>query len=230
MLTNEDEDNIQDISAASCPLCHERVDSLHLEKFNFGRRLNFRDQQRFCHEHKVREARNIRRERHYPDIDWADLTNTQITKYIPVLRDILQRAIPSYYRDQLDAAMVEGTGSRKTLQRYLKEGVVDVAKHGYYGPKGARVVGHAITTHMATELNLELKNDKVARAAGVGGYVNAVLVPDLIVRLVMDDMKLQDQAQARNVLSESSGIGTLLNGDDEVLIRQKDEDDDDDDG
>ncbi len=211
-------------STSRCPLCNLPIDPLHLEKFNFGRRLNIRDQQRFCHEHKVRDAENLQKDNRYPAIDWANLTNDRIPQLLPVLHGILKRTFSSYYRDQLDAAMQDAKGSRKGLQRYLKEGVVDIAKHGYYGPKGARLMGHVITTHMATELNQELKGDKVARAAGVGGYVNAVLVPELMVRLVMDDMHLDNELRARDILGESSGIGILLNGDDEVLTREEDDD------
>ena len=81
-------------------------------------------------------------------------------------------------------------------------------------------MGHTITTHMSEALKQELKRDKAVRAAGVGGYVNAVLVPELAVRLVMEDMDLADEQRARDVLSESSNVGILLNADDENVIRE----------
>jgi hypothetical protein len=216
----EYDENNNGSTTSRCPLCHSKVDRVHLETFNFGRRLNIRDQQRFCQEHKHRDAEKLRQAKKYPRIDWSTLTNDRIPKHIAQLSFILKRRLPSYYRDRLDAAMEEAKASRKGLQRYLKEGIVDVAKHGYYGPKGARIMGHTITTHLASALKQELKRDKVARAAGVGGYVNAVLVPELAVRLVMDDMNLQDEQQAREVLSESSNIGILLNADDENVTRE----------
>ena len=213
----------QDTTTARCPLCRSKVDQLHLETFNLGRRLNFRDQQRFCQEHKHRDAEKLRENKKYPSIDWLLLTNERIPKEIAPLGDILNRRLPSYYRDQLDAAMEEAK-SRKGLQRYLTEGVVDVAKHGYYGPKGAKIMGRVITEYMSDALKQALKRDKVARAAGAGGYVNAVLVPELAVRLVMEDMVLKDQQQARDVLSESSNLGILLNADDdENLTREEEE-------
>jgi RTC4-like domain len=217
----DDDDNSRDFPTSRCPLCHSKVDQVHLETFNFGRRLNIRDQQRFCQEHKHRDAEKQRQEKEYPSIDWVNLTNNRIPKHIAVLSGILQRTLPSHYRDRLDAAMHEAKTSRKALQRYLKDGVVDVAKHGYYGPKGARIMGHTITTHMSEALKQELKRDKVARAVGVGGYVNAVLVPELAVRLVMEDMGLTDEQRARDVLSESSNVGILLNADDENVTREE---------
>jgi hypothetical protein len=210
------------LTAPSPRVALSKVDQVYLETFNFGRRLNIRDQQRFCQEHKHRDAEKLRQAKEYPRIDWSTLTNDRIPKHIAQLSGILKRRLPSYYRDQLDAAMEQAKASRKGLQRYLKEGIVDVAKHGYYGPKGARIMGHTITTHLAAALKQELKQDKVARAAGVGGYVNAVLVPELAVRLVLEDMNLQDEQQAREVLSESSNIGILLNADDENVTREED--------
>jgi hypothetical protein len=219
----DDDDQSRDFPTSRCPLCHSKVDQVHLETFNFGRRLNIRDQQRFCQEHKHRDAEKQRQEKEYPSIDWPGLTNNRIPKHIAVLSGILKRTLPSHYRDRLDAAVQEAKTSRKGLQRYLKDGVVDVAKHGYYGPKGARIMGHTITTHMSEALKQELKRDKVARAAGVGGYVNAVLVPELAVRLVMEDMGLADEQRARDVLSESSNVGILLNADDEHVTREEGE-------
>lgn len=222
-LRRGDDDQSRGILTSRCPLCHSKVDQVHLETFNFGRRLNVRDQQRFCQEHKHRDAEKLRQEKDYPSMDWPTLINERIPEHVTHLSGILQRTLPSYYRDRLDAAMEEAKASRKGLQRYLKEGVIDVVKHGYYGPKGARIMGHTITTHMSSALKQELKRDKVARAAGVGGYVNAVLVPELVVRLVMEDMNIKDEQQARDVLGESSNVGMLLNADDENVTREKED-------
>jgi hypothetical protein len=219
----EDNENTHDATTSRCPLCHSKVDHVHLETFKFGRRLNIRDQQRFCQEHKHRDAEKLRQEKEYPSTDWPTLINDRIPKHIAQLSGILKRTLPSYYRDQLDAAMEEAKASRKGLQRYLKDGIIDVAKYGYYGPKGARIMGHTITTRMSDALKQELKRDKMTRAAGVGGYVNAVLVPELAVRLVMEDMNLQDEQQARDVLSESSNVGILLNADDENVTREEED-------
>ena len=220
---DDNDDNNLSAAVSRCPLCCAKVDRAHLETFSFGRRLNIRDQQRFCHEHKLRDAERVREKMQYPIVDWLTLMDDRIPKHIPQLSGILTRSLQSYYRNRLEVAMEEAKASRKGLQRYLKEGVVEVAKYGYYGPKGARIMGHAITTHMSSTLKRQLKVDKVARAAGVGGYVNAVLVPELAVRLVMEDMDLKNEQQARDVLCESSNLGTLLNADDENVAREGEE-------
>jgi len=59
----------------------------------------------------------------------------------------------------------------------------------------------------------------------VGGYVSAVLVPELTLQLVMEDMQLKSgkEEEGRKVLADSTNIGVLLNPDDDHLERQDDD-------
>ena len=223
MLQRDDDNAYSDKWSARCPLCNGKVDQVHLETFNFGRRMNVRAQQRFCHEHREKDAERLREKNEYPTPEWPDVLGRRIRDHEADLTRILLRNKPSYYRAHLDDAIDRGKKSRKGVQKYLKEEVVDILKYGYYGPKGARLMGHAITERMSDILKETLSCDSVARSAGVGGYVNAVLVPELLVGLVMEDMHLDDAAQARNVLAESSDVGIMLNGDEEVVAQLEEE-------
>lgn len=53
-------------------------------------------------------------------------------------------------------------------------------------------------------------SDHIVKAAGVAGYAQSVLVPELAVRLVMEDMDISDDA-ARQILRESIQLGQKLN-------------------
>ena len=59
--------------------------------------------------------------------------------------------------------------------------------------------------------------DKLISQGGVSRYVQAVLVPELAVLLVMDDMKV-DEEKAREVLRDSVDIGNLLNEEEDEMI------------
>ena len=59
--------------------------------------------------------------------------------------------------------------------------------------------------------------DKLVRACGLGNYAAAVLVPELTLRLVMDDLETTDEVVARRVLDESTEIGLLLNPDNDSV-------------
>jgi RTC4-like domain len=205
---------------ARCPLCRSRVERSHLEEFNLGRKMNVRAQQRFCQEHKEREARSVSDRHGYPEIDWEDLKTRRIPQHIPHLEKVLRRRVTSYYHDKLG----EVANDRKKLRRYLRQGIVDVVKHGYYGPKGARTIGNAISVNMSKALSEALKRDKIVKAAEVGGFVSAVLAPELMVRLVMEDMKVSEPDGARKILAESAELGVALHGDDDERVTRREDD------
>lgn len=68
-------------------------------------------------------------------------------------------------------------------------------------------------------------NDEIVKKAGVAGYAQCVLVPELALRLVKEDMKV-DEESARQILRDSIDIGHRLNPamDDVVPIPKKHQD------
>ena len=59
-------------------------------------------------------------------------------------------------------------------------------------------------------LKKRVVKDRVMAARGVTGFVQSVLVPEVAVLLIMEDMDV-DVGEARNILTESSGMGELVN-------------------
>ncbi len=74
-----------------------------------------------------------------------------------------------------------------------------------------------IMSRFASKLRRLAASDKLISSAGVSRYVQAVLVPELAVLLVMDDMKV-DEEKAREVLRDSVEIGNLLNEEEDEII------------
>ena len=81
-----------------------------------------------------------------------------------------------------------------------------------------------IMTSFAPQIRRLAASDKLIALAGVAGYVQAVLAPELAVRLVMEDMRV-DEDEARVVLRASAEIGNLLNEEEDEVIRDGDVDD-----
>ncbi|EXJ86936.1 hypothetical protein A1O3_03890 [Capronia epimyces CBS 606.96] len=222
-------DQAGDLAAAEpsdlrCPVCQQKVsDSASLYVPAKLRTLPFKRQQDFCAQHQVVEAKEQWQDRGYPDINWKEFEEIRIPRKLPILQEIINRKTASFYLEQLDKKIKAARGNRKAVKLYLNQGIVDVAKQGYYGPKGARVMVGAITAELTRSLNMALRSDSALRAAGVGGYVSAVLVPELTSLLVMEDMGLQNSEEARRVLDKSSRIGALLNPDDDHIEREDDE-------
>lgn len=68
-------------------------------------------------------------------------------------------------------------------------------------------------------------SDKLISSSGVTGYVQAVLVPELAVMLVKEDMSVDDDERAREILRESVEIGDLLNEEEDEVVQLPDRDD-----
>ncbi|KAK5213550.1 hypothetical protein LTR41_001129 [Exophiala xenobiotica] len=173
----------------------------------------------------VADAKELWEQRCYPDVDWEELEKSRIPAHLHSLKKLINRQTSSVYLDELDKKVKAAKGNQKAIRQYLREGVVEVAKPGYYGPKGTRIMVTAITEALTETLKEALQSDAVLRTAGVGGYVSAVLVPALTLRLVMEDMLLADDdvVEGRRVLEESTNIGVLLNPDDDHIEREDDD-------
>lgn len=211
--------DLADVAAViRCPLCRNRVARLDVENYTQNpRAMTLKKQQKFCHQHQLREAQKKKKLKGYPDIDWYDLEHSRIPRHITKLDQIIRRNSSSFYLDQLDFEITQSQGNRKALRTYLRDGLLDIAKQGYYGPKGAKIMASIVTEQLAKDLK-ELNTDNAIRMAGIGAYVAAVLVPELTMRLVMEDMNLENQQEAREILAESTDVGILLHADDDHVI------------
>lgn len=67
-----------------------------------------------------------------------------------------------------------------------------------------------MTIEFSRTLRRLAATDNLINTAGVTGYAQAVLVPELSVLLVKEDMGVDDQ-EARQILRESIEIGEKLN-------------------
>ncbi|KAJ9610551.1 hypothetical protein H2200_005328 [Cladophialophora chaetospira] len=209
-----------------CPVCDKPVHSyVALVVPKNLRTLPFQQQQKFCSQHKIADAKEQWQKRLYPKkIYWEELEGFRIREKLPNLKKVITRQTPSFYLEELDTQIKTAKGNRRKIRNYLNEGIINIAKAGYYGPKGARIMTNAVTPLLTETLNKALQSDSALRAAGVGGYVSAVLVPELTLQLVMEDMNLKSAKEGRRVLEESTDIGVLLNPDDDQVQQDTTED------
>jgi RTC4-like domain len=232
---------ISNTHTAQCPLCLTPVSNTHLEEFAIrhskfpSTRLPSRLQQKFCREHRVQTAEKTWQARGYPTIDWDELATIRVKRHIPAIRSILQNETPSYYRDRLVEATTQqhakqkkSTTSRKGLQRYLKEGVLDVVKYGYYGPLGAKIAAEGIMLHLSFDLVEAAEKNGLVREVGASGFVQAVLGVEMVGRWVAEDRRMRLKGGAlgedvRLVLNESAEVGMLVNEDEDRVVVRTDE-------
>jgi len=87
---------------------------------------------------------------------------------------------------------------------------LDRMSAGYYGSRGSKQMMDTIITRFASKIRNLTPLDPLMKAAGVSGFVQSVLVPELTVMLVKEDMDVGDE-DARQIMRESMDIGELLN-------------------
>lgn len=213
---------VADSSLIRCPLCGSPVAFEFYESYNNGRPLKFSDQHRFCHDHRMETARSDWARSGYPTIDWAEFTGSRIKKtHMDTLLQTLYGKRDSHYSSVLAGYAAKGP---KALQLYFKEGIVDVVSPGYYGPKGSKIMARTIQERLSKQLDHASRKGDLIRDAGVGGYVQAVLVPELTILLVKEDFSIaEDDEKARQIMNDSLEIGMLLHGEEEDAIVQEDE-------
>ncbi|KAI5786390.1 RTC4-like domain-containing protein [Peziza echinospora] len=224
-------DNPTQAGPPSCPICHEVYDDDFLALIAddvVQKRSDVQAHLDRCKTHKRHSAEKICRARKYPalDIDWRKL-KLRIVKHIPHLCEILEQKRKSEYRDGLweeANRKTKNKGARKLFES-------DFQSHtpGYYGPKGAHVMLDTIMQKLANRIRELGTNDRLIAGGGVSGFVQAVLVPELGVRLIMEDMAVNED-KAKIIAKDTVKIGELVNDDEGSMDFDDFDDDDDDDG
>ncbi|KAI1824484.1 RTC4-like domain-containing protein [Xylaria intraflava] len=217
--TTWDDLEIEETESANiprCPICHEEVDRELLEKHSANGKMSIKQQTAFCRLHKRQSAINVGTDKGYPKIDWEGLAN-RCSAHQAFLQNILEGTQASHYREILKSKV--DSGKNRTLLTSN-----DNFTPGYYGPRGLQVMTEYIMRTLTSVIRRRAVEDKLISARSYTGYVQIVLVPELAVRLVMEDMSVSEE-RAREVLEESAEIGELLHEEDRDVVRIQEEQD-----
>ncbi|KAJ6000651.1 hypothetical protein N7481_001060 [Penicillium waksmanii] len=204
-----------------CPMCKEEVDPDLLILFESQPNQRVRDQQQFCTSHKQNTAKAEWQEQGYPEINWETF-DQRIKKFFPKLEKVLAPEHPSYYHNILSTIMKDGKAQNFRLT--MAGDGIETISCGYYGTKGAAKMLQAVVDRFSATLRRLSASDNIIKTAGVAGYAQSVLVPELALCLVKEDMRVDDDA-ARKILRDSIDLGQKLNPalDDEVPVPAEDE-------
>ncbi|KAI3400438.1 hypothetical protein diail_3059 [Diaporthe ilicicola] len=187
---------------APCPMCDEPVDKQWLSEYSKGQRMSISRQAKFCHLHKKRSAEELWAARGYPEVDW-DRLEARIEAHRGYLESLINGAA-SHYGERLRERI--RAGENRTL--FTTD---DYPVPGYYGLRGMSAMTEGIVGAFSSLLRERAPRDRLISARGHTAYVQAVLVPELGVRLIREDMGIGDDAEARAVLRESRDVGVILN-------------------
>jgi hypothetical protein len=203
---------------AVCPLCRKEVDKAQLSEFFLARpHMSVANMRKFCELHRRRSARETWLDKGYPDIEWPRL-DERIARHYAFIRGILEGSAPSHY-DALFGDAVRSGRNRTLLQSDAN------LTPGYYGIRGLRAMTENLISEFAPLLRIRSREDKLVSARGHTMYLQSVLVPELAVKLIMEDMGV-GAVEAREILTESSEVGELLNDEiPDVVLNDSDDDD-----
>ncbi|KAL5116923.1 hypothetical protein ACEQ8H_005140 [Pleosporales sp. CAS-2024a] len=217
-----------------CPICGAPVKEDMYWEYWKGKKKTVKNQNMFCRSHKIDSAWEEYRSEGYPDIVWTSLPQ-RIKKYRMDLFRILNNERPSTFRDRYKPIALTGKAAavpsrRKDLPDHVQQELESYALDdqsaypGYYGPHGRRL----ITENVMKILKNEIKNctDSVVQASGPATFVQAVLVPEAALLLIMEDNGV-DREEAEEIREKTYELGMLLNEEIEDEIKTHEQSDDD---
>jgi len=202
-------------SSPVCPICDEPVDRDLWDEFANRTRMGFDQQMKFCAAHRRRWAQKTWASSGYPTIDWPGL-DSRMVKHHGHLKSILTGG-ECHFRDVLSRKVKDGK------DRTLKKSD-DRLVPGYYGLRGLRFMSENIINKFSGLIRRRAVQDKLISARGHTAFVQAVMVPELAVQLIMEDMDASPE-RARQILYDSIGLGELLNEDIADVVLKDDESD-----
>lgn len=225
-----DGDDLVPYTHYKCPSCRANTlkKDLVLPKYITNpSQLGIAGQSKFCYQHRHRDARLSWAENHYPEIKWDVLTDTKSSTLQRALKhvvSVIKRHTDSYYLEQMDDAIKSARGNQTKINKYFNTALLDVAHNGYYGPKGAKLVAQAVAVDkdLNKVIDRVMRVDKNVRVAGVSRMLVAVVVPEILQFLVMEDMVVEGE-EARKILEDSTDVGLLLCGDDDIVRRDEED-------
>jgi hypothetical protein len=206
---DDDDEEFQTMTQrAKCPMCGESVNPADLRAFG---RMNTRRQEKFCRSHRKTTALKTWDAEEYPRIDWEKL-DSRINKHHSFIRELISGA-DSHYRERL--AEIVNSGKNRSLLKSDHN-----PTPGYYGTRGLRAISENTMRKFTPLLKKRMVVDRLMAARGFTPYVEYVVVPEVAIRLIMEDMNCEAE-RAREIMSESLGVGELLSEEIKEVVTRK---------
>jgi hypothetical protein len=221
-----------EVEGSHCPICQEPVEQDYYWDYWRGKDKTVKNQNKFCRAHKTKSALDEYRSEGYPDIVWSTLPQ-RITTHRMELFKILNNDKSSGYRDRYEPIALTGKAAAVTLRRKdLPEHVQQELESytlddhstypGYYGPHGRRVITENVMKMLKNEI--KKSSDAVVQGSGPATFVQAVLVPETAILLIMEDCHV-DREEAEQIREKTYDLGMLLNEEIEDQVEIHDQSD-----
>ncbi|KAK9325626.1 RTC4-like domain-containing protein [Lipomyces orientalis] len=217
--TNEHERTLRNfddkIQLRTCPMCGMEVSD--------GVRCRFksvpdslRRSYAICISHRRESTLEDAKGKNYPtDLDEGKLAE-RAEKYTAILPDIINEIRPSIFQEKAKAGAVALGGRRMDALGQMEDGLAELLP-GYYGLKGNSVLLRVALRSSESAIRRASRRNRWITNVSITGYASAVLVPELAIRLIMEDQNVNEDT-AEKIRQESIEYGRVVFGDERDLV------------
>jgi hypothetical protein len=176
----------------------------------------------YCQRHENATILEQGREKGYPtSVDLVAL-NSRVVKLLGFIKDdVINASSDSEFMRNLR----KNTKRRNAANPMTMIDLFDDSQPGYYGPRGSEIISNLVMLKLGDYIR---KNDNVYDdlkfCGGVSGFISAVVVPEVGIRLIMEDMEIGKE-EARTIMRDSVAYGGIIN----ASVEMSDDDDNSDD-
>ena len=163
----------------------------------------------YCKRHEDTTSLEAGRSKGYPEsFDFKFIYSRVLT----VLKNIqIQKLIKGEQKSEILKTLQTSTSNRNAATPMAMFQVFDLTQPGYYGPRGVELITRLVMENFADEIRNSKKLQESLRfCGGVMGYVSSVIVPEVGIRLIMEDKDI-DWEKARQIMKESVAYGSVIN-------------------
>jgi len=186
-----------------CPVCDEDIAPEQAQRFVDA---SVREQSTLCQSHRdatLLSSGSLL----YPSVDFSILSS-RLESHHATLTGIIDGTSPSHFRRAFLRDHALGSGTRSTVMA-LMASAFESHQPGYYGPRGAHEMMALLLGMHVDRLRAAARRSREMGRVGVAGFVQAVLVPEAGVLLIMQDMGVSE-TRAREVMLQSRRYGELV--------------------
>jgi hypothetical protein len=188
-----------------CPFCRKVLSSTFVEEPPTAPRARYG----YCKRHEDTTSLEAGRSKGYPEsFDFKFIHSRVLT----VLKNIqIQKLIKGEQKSEILKTLQTSTSNRNAATPMAMFQVFDLTQPGYYGPRGVELITRLVMEKFADEIRKSKKLQESLRfCGGVMGYVSSVIVPEVGIRLIMEDKDI-DWEKARQIMKESVAYGSVIN-------------------
>jgi RTC4-like domain len=186
-----------------CPFCRQVLAASFTEKPPTIARAKYG----YCRRHDNVTIIEEGKKQGYPSkIDFTGLRK-RVLERLSVVNEVVKNPSESEYYKTLKKA----SGNRSVVQPMTMINVFDELQPGYYGPRGREIISDTVLKKMGDSIR---KTDAIFEelrfCGGVTEFISSIVVPEIGVRLVMEDRGLKRE-EAVKVMRRSVPYGNIVN-------------------